>query len=233
MGRVALFMKVSIVALAMGTAAPVAFGDTLDAAPIAKTGPSSGEFAGSVRTAELPKAKVSGDAASESRVGQIVGYRDKVLQNEGMRAELADAEATLSEMQAPELTQDEVAVLVGVENTKKDALLIDLAEIKTALNAVGGVNEELETAFAETTAALAAIDKGISDLEARSAADAQYRATEMELAEAQAELEAQDRAAQDLLVAVANKPVSEEVLAQIHELLELPAPRLRSGQETE
>lgn len=164
------------------------------------------------------------NASPNSRVGRIAAYRDQVLENEMLRAELKDATVLLDTMDAPDLTAEEFAALLATEAAKRDALETEIAVIRTALNALGGENEELETALIAAEMAQAEQDKIIAELDVQSANANAYWDGQVALSERQAELDELDRIASELLAAAANKPITDGVVLEVHRLLELPAP---------
>lgn len=164
------------------------------------------------------------NASPNSRVGRIAAYRDQVLENEMLRAELKDATLLLDTMDAPDLTAEEFAALSATEAAKRDALETEIAEIRTALNALGGENDELETALIAAEMERAEQDKIIAELDDQSANANAYWDGQVALSERQLELDELDRIAAELLAAAANKPITDGVILEVHRLLDLPAP---------
>lgn len=164
------------------------------------------------------------NASPNSRVGRIAAYRNQVLENEALREDLAEAEALLEGRNVPELTAEDYAVLLGQEAERLSAIELEIAEIQTALNAVGGINEELETDLEQAKTALVAQTGLISDLETQSDEATDYWTAAKLVEEKEATLAAQDVEASELLAAAANKPITDDVIEEVHRLLGLPEP---------
>lgn len=164
------------------------------------------------------------NASPNSRVGRIAAYRDQVLETEALREDLDEAEALLDLLTAPDLSAEDYEALRLTELERKEALEQEIAELTTALNAVGGENEELETALDGAIAALEAQNSAIDALDEDYASAQSYWEAEDILAERQEELDAQQALADELLAAAANKPITDDVVAEVHRLLGLPEP---------
>lgn len=158
------------------------------------------------------------NASPNSRVGRIAAYRDQVLSNEELGEDIKAAELLLATQDAPDLTREEYLVAIAESESRKTALETEIREIETALNAVGGINAELEEALEQAKADLAAENEASSEF----ADVASYYDAEDAIAMSKEQLEEQKLIATELLENAANKPITDDVINEVHRLLNLP-----------
>ena len=172
------------------------------------------------------------NASPNSRVGRIAAYRDAVLAGDEL-ALVVQEQSELLETLVP------VTSVAELETLKSETLLTqvqqeaEIAALQTALADAGGVDATLEAAIADATAALDASTAALADLDVEIATaqvqQAEYDAAADALAAAQSDLANQRHAQDDALLSAANKPVNDDVIAQLHRLLGLAPPATDEG----
>ncbi len=159
------------------------------------------------------------NASPNSRVGKIAAYRDQVLANEELRASLDEAEALHNLLDAPDMTPEDYATAVAESAERQAELEARIATLETEIEAAED-DAELVTALIATQEDL--------DLERSNQSalvdPASYYESQQAIADGREALDEQEDLAGQLLDDAANKPVTGEVVIEVHRLLGLPEP---------
>lgn len=162
------------------------------------------------------------NAPSDSPLGKIAAYRAKMLIVQALEKDLKQSKGLLAGLALPEASVEELSVRLKNEASRKTHLQIEIAEIRTGLAAVGGVNAELEADLSASRAALAEQNRTLKQVAAEKKASELFDQTMRKVQIIEGDLARADAAAFELLQAASRKPVTEEVVAAVHKLLELP-----------
>ncbi len=188
------------------------------------------ELSDDARRSDVLKALAASDAGPEalkdadpdSRLGKIAAYRFKVLEIELLKRNLLEARKVLSLISLPEASAADLEVELDDAAKAKSALEIEVAEIRTGLSAVGGVNAELEADLVEVRRALGQQERVLADVTAKKNAAETFERTMKRVQVTEGELAARKADAYELLEAASNTPVTQDVVAEVHRLLDLP-----------
>lgn len=172
---------------------------------------------------EVPDAKqaVSHDHETDdhSRAGRIAAYKAGLEALDAAKARLGSAQARLDKMVRPE--RDVATCRADLKVAREDVqrLQADILRLDQALVAAGGADATIE-------ADLAAAQDDLAEARARrNAHRAQldeafdYQDAETEVSDLEATVSASMEEALSLLAAAANKPLSNEVIAEVNRLL--------------
>jgi hypothetical protein len=161
------------------------------------------------------------NAAPNSRVGKIVAYRDAVVAGRELEAELEAKKADLESLEPPTRSIAEI-------DTDVDAAAVDLAEkqatvtqLEAELEAAGGSDPDIEAELEVARVSVADAEATKATLDAELAAAVEYETLTSEVAELEQQVEDQPEVERALLEAAANKPVTDEVEAEVQRLLGL------------
>jgi len=160
------------------------------------------------------------NASPNSRVGKISAYRDQVLANEELCVALADAIELHDLLEAPDLTPEEYAAAVAASEARQVELEAQIAELEAVIE-TSKENPDLADELTATMDALEAERAQTTGL----VDPRPYYESEQALKLGEEKLKAQQDLASELLEAAANKTVTEEVVEEVHRMLNLPTPR--------
>lgn len=161
------------------------------------------------------------NAAPNSRVGKIGAYRNAVLAGRALEAEHEAEAAELAGMEEPARSVAEIDADLDQATTDLTAAEEERAALEAQLEAAGGSDAGIEAQIAEVDAEIEATGTEIDSLEAERTTTAEYEETAAEVAELETRLVEQPTVERDLLVAAANKPVTDAVATTVNALLGL------------
>jgi chromosome segregation ATPase len=161
------------------------------------------------------------NAAPDSRVGLIAAYRDEVLRTREIESRLDKVRETLDGLEPPARDVRTINADLDAARGEVDRLKGEIATLEAELEAAGGSDPALEAAIAEKEAQLADTKGAIDALHAEKEAAQEYRALQDRLAELERKLAERPAIEQAAIEAAANKPVTEEVVDAVRDLLGL------------
>ncbi len=167
------------------------------------------------------QASAPANASQKVSVSQIMAYRDQVLTAQEIERDLANMEALLATREAPKLDDAEFVKKLDALRTARTEIELERAEIQTALNAVGGVNPELESDLARVLDDLQEHNRAIETLGSDYENAKVYWEAEKALEAQAAALTVEKDKAFEMLETASNKPVTDDVMAEINRLLGL------------
>ena len=186
----------------------------------AKTKRSADALSALIAANSAPEALLNADP--NSRLGKIAAYRIKVLEVELLGRDLDEAVSVLNKLDLPEATVEDLTAQLSKAAAEKTNAQIEIAEIRTGLDAVGGVNGELENDLALARASLARKSRVLLDVAAQKNSAQMFDQTMRLVQQAEGDLAKAKAEATALLEAASNKPVTGAVVAEVHRLLGLP-----------
>lgn len=165
------------------------------------------------------------NASPNSRVGRIAAYRNTVLEGQELAAELEDKSALLETLEPPTRTVADIDKLLETADADvmaKAKIVSDLeaARAEAVLSdpdAVAAIDVQLGTARGDLTMA----EDAAKALEDERTATVAYDTLTTEIADLTEQLEEQPLVEREALEAAANKPVTDDVEAEVRKLLGL------------
>ena len=162
----------------------------------------------------------------DSAAAKFDAYRSHVLKVQALEAEIEISQAVLAEMDPSLLSLEDLTILVAREARQKTQIQTEIAQIKTALNAVGGIHDVLEAELAQARVNLARQAKKLNKIAAAKVIAANFRKHQDFINQAQVTLEECDEIGLKLLADASDRPVTQELIAETHELMGLAIPKL-------
>ncbi len=160
----------------------------------------------------------------DSPAGKFDAYRKHVLKANALKAEVEIAQTMLAEMDRPALSLSDLSILVAKQAKRKTEIQTDIAEIKTGLNAVGGVHDVLEAELSAARTSLVKQNRKLLKIAAAKEVAINYKKHADFVTTAERTLETCDEIANKLLADAAGRPITPELIVETHELMGLPIP---------
>ena len=159
------------------------------------------------------------NASPNSRVGKIALYAEQVAVTRELIEELNSARAELDSLEAPTRSIEEIDVALGLARDNKATLESDLAQLRSNLEAAGGMDAVIEAEIKTTETSIETLDAEIAGLEQERIDGEAYAAAAGEVERLEGEVESQEGTQREALEAAANKEVTDDVETAVQKLL--------------